>query len=97
MIYLNDSYIKEFHAPIVAVEEEKIITADSCFYAQIGAQPGDTGVVEVNGQKINVINTIKQRSILLSSSSHWTILQRTFPNRRSAQTQKRSSSDHDQK
>ena len=25
MIYLNDSYIKEFHAPIVAVEEEKII------------------------------------------------------------------------
>ena len=59
MIYLNDSYIKEFHAPIVAVEEEKIITADSCFYAQSGGQPGDKGVVEVNGQKVNVINTIK--------------------------------------
>ena len=41
MIYLNDSYVKEFHAPIVAVEEEKIITADSCFYAQSGGQPGD--------------------------------------------------------
>ena len=39
MIYLNDSYVKEFHAPIVAVEEEKIITADSCFYAQSGGQP----------------------------------------------------------
>ena len=25
MIYLNDSYIKQFQAPIVAVEEEKII------------------------------------------------------------------------
>ncbi|GIR66042.1 MAG: hypothetical protein CM15mP70_11490 [Pelagibacteraceae bacterium] len=24
MIYLKDSYIKEFHAPIVAVEEEKL-------------------------------------------------------------------------
>ena len=59
MIYLNDSYIKEFHAPIVAVEEEKIITADSCFYAQSGGQPGDKGVVEVNGQKVNVVNTIK--------------------------------------
>lgn len=59
MIYLNDSYIKEFQAPIVAVEEEKIITADSCFYAQSGGQPGDKGVVEVNGQKVNVINTIK--------------------------------------
>ena len=59
MIYLNDSYIKEFHAPIVAVEEEKIITADSCFYAQSGGQPGDRGVVEINGQKVNVINTIK--------------------------------------
>ena len=59
MIYLNDSYIKQFQAPIVAVEEEKIITADSCFYAQSGGQPGDKGVVEVNGQKVNVINTIK--------------------------------------
>ena len=46
MIYLNDSYIKEFQAPIVAVEEEKIITSDSCFYAQSGGQPGDKGVVE---------------------------------------------------
>ena len=59
MIYLNDSYVKEFHAPIVVVEEEKIITADSCFYAQSGGQPGDKGVVEVNGQTVNVINTIK--------------------------------------
>ena len=25
MIFLNDSYIKEFQAPIVAVEEEKIM------------------------------------------------------------------------
>ena len=48
MIYLNDSYIKEFHAPIVAVEEEKIITADSCFYAQSGGQPGDKGFVELS-------------------------------------------------
>ena len=64
MIYLNDSYIKEFHAPIVAVEEEKIITADSCFYAQSGGQPGDKGVVEVNGQKVNVINTIKHMSLI---------------------------------
>ena len=59
MIFLNDSYSKEFQAPIVAVEEEKIITADSCFYAQSGGQPGDKGHLEVNGQKVNVINTIK--------------------------------------
>ena len=43
MIFLNDSYSKEFQAPIVTVEEEKIITADSCFYAQSGGQPGDKG------------------------------------------------------
>ena len=55
MIYLNDSYIKEFQSPIELVEDDKVITLDSCFYAQSGGQPGDKGVVEVNGQKINVI------------------------------------------
>ena len=41
MIFLNDSYVKEFQAPIQLVEDDKVITADSCFYAQSGGQPGD--------------------------------------------------------
>ena len=57
MIYLNDSYIKEFQAPIVAVEEEKIITADSCFYAQSGGQPGDKGKIIIGNDEIDVIDT----------------------------------------
>jgi misacylated tRNA(Ala) deacylase len=59
MIFLNDSYIKEFQAPIELVEEDKVITTDSCFYAQSGGQPGDKGSLEINGEKFNVINTLK--------------------------------------
>ena len=59
MIYLNDSYIKEFQASVKLVEEDKVVTTDSCFYAQSGGQPGDKGTIEINGQKFNVINTIK--------------------------------------
>jgi misacylated tRNA(Ala) deacylase len=59
MIYLNDSYIKEFTSPIKLMEEDKLITEESVFYAQSGGQPGDKGVFTVNGQKVNVINTIK--------------------------------------
>ena len=59
MIFLNDSYVKEFQAPIQLVEDDKVITADSCFYAQSGGQPGDKGLMEINGEKFNVINTLK--------------------------------------
>jgi misacylated tRNA(Ala) deacylase len=59
MIFLNDSYVKEFQAPIQLVEGDKVITVDSCFYAQSGGQPGDKGSLEINGEKFNVINTLK--------------------------------------
>ena len=59
MIFLNDSYVKEFQAPIQLVEGDKVITTDSCFYAQSGGQPGDKGSLEINGEKFNVINTLK--------------------------------------
>ena len=59
MIFLNDSYVKEFQAPIQLVEDDKVITTDSCFYAQSGGQPGDKGSLEINGEKFNVINTLK--------------------------------------
>ena len=59
MIFLNDSYVKEFQAPIQLVEGDKVVTADSCFYAQSGGQPGDKGSLEINGEKFNVINTLK--------------------------------------
>ena len=59
MIFLNDSYVKEFQAPIQLVEDDKVITADSCIYAQRGGQPGDKGSLVINGEKFNVINTLK--------------------------------------
>ena len=62
MIYLKDSYIKEFQTPIKLVEEDKIITEESIFYAQSGGQPGDKGFMEINGQKVNVINTIRHEA-----------------------------------
>ena len=59
MIYLKDSYIKSFEEKILLVDDDKIITQDSSFYAQSGGQPGDKGALETNDQKFNVINTVK--------------------------------------
>lgn len=58
-LYLQDSYLKEFDAKVVAVNGKHIFLDRTAFYPNSGGQLGDTGVIEKNGKKFTVVNTTK--------------------------------------
>ena len=59
MIFLNDSYIKEFDSIITEIIDNKIFLKETAFYAKSGGQPGDQGNFTVNGETHQVTETIK--------------------------------------
>ena len=59
MLYIEDSYLKQFNGNIININENKIILNKKIFFGKSGGQPGDTGTFYINGKKINIIDTIK--------------------------------------
>ncbi|MFH1239604.1 MAG: alanyl-tRNA editing protein AlaXM [Candidatus Diapherotrites archaeon] len=56
LLYLSDSYLKKFEAQVVSVTDGKFVVLDKCaFYPESGGQPSDTGYLEKDGNKMNVI------------------------------------------
>ncbi|MBI3035312.1 alanyl-tRNA editing protein [Candidatus Woesearchaeota archaeon] len=50
VLYMNDSYLKEFEAVIESVKDDKFVVLDkTAFYPTGGGQPHDTGVFTCNG------------------------------------------------
>jgi len=49
-LFWKDAYQKEFDAEVLAVDGNKVILNQTCFYASSGGQIGDTG--EINGMKV---------------------------------------------
>lgn len=58
MIFLDNSYLKEFESNIVNINKNKIILDQTVFYAKSGGQPGDIGSLNDNENNINIIDTI---------------------------------------
>tara|TARA_Y100000590_G_scaffold414080_1_gene510635 strand:+ start:44 stop:745 length:702 start_codon:yes stop_codon:yes gene_type:complete len=66
-LFEKNSYLKEFESKIINVNKEKktIELEDTAFYAKGGGQPGDNGIIEIENQILEVIDTIKdERSII---------------------------------
>ena len=56
MLWLKDSYMKEFDAVVQSVAQGKFVVLDKCvFYTQGGGQPSDTGFLEKNGKGMRVV------------------------------------------
>ena len=51
MLYLEDSYLKQFNGNIININENKIILNNTIFFGKSGGQPGDTGTFYINGKK----------------------------------------------
>ena len=59
MLFIENSYLKEFNAIIIDINLNQIILDQTAFYAKSGGQPGDIGQLTMNRNTINIIDTIK--------------------------------------
>ena len=61
MLFIEDPYLKEFDAKILNINLNQIRLDQTAFYARSGGQPGDIGQLTINGNTINIIDTIKDQ------------------------------------
>ena len=61
LLYLDDSYLKEFDAKVVKVENNKVILNQTAFYPESGGQPADNGKIICNNIEYNVIDVKKEK------------------------------------
>jgi len=59
MLFIENSYLKEFNAIILDINLNQIILDQTAFYAKSGGQPGDIGQLTMNRNTINIVDTIK--------------------------------------
>ena len=65
-IFETNAYQKEIVTKITKIDKENktIELEDTIFYGQSGGQPGDTGQIIIDGQKIEVKSTIKSEDAI---------------------------------
>ena len=55
LLYLKNSYAKQFEATVVKVDGRFVILDKTLFYPQSGRQPSDTGTLVCNGREYKVL------------------------------------------
>jgi len=58
MLFIENSYIKEFDTKISKIEGDNLILEQTAFYAKSGGQPGDKGKLVINNKEINILDTV---------------------------------------
>jgi len=67
LLYLKDSYLKDFDATLLAIDEEQnvIILNRTAFFPGGGGQPSDNGFLIVEGKRLNIQKIIKNSGNIL--------------------------------
>jgi len=60
LLYLTDSYLREFEATVIAVEGNGVVLGRTAFYPGGGGQPADRGALMWEGGKAQVVKVKKQ-------------------------------------
>ncbi len=64
LLYLDDSYLREFEARVDSVEDHSVVLDTTAFYPRGGGQMSDRGMLEAFGQTYPVINVEKRGAIV---------------------------------
>ena len=64
-LFREDAYLKSCEAAVVAVTEEGVVLDRTVFYPMGGGQPGDIGVLSVDGTDFTVTDTRKSEAGIL--------------------------------
>ncbi len=70
LLYLTDSYLKEFEATVVEDLGESVVLDRTAFYPGGGGQPNDTGYLEVDGERLEVLSVEKAENKVLHHVKH---------------------------
>ncbi|MGC8568911.1 MAG: alanyl-tRNA editing protein [Nitrososphaeria archaeon] len=70
LLYLTDSYLKEFEATVVEDLGEALVLDRTAFYPGGGGQPNDTGYIEVDGRRLEVLSVEKAENKVLHHVKH---------------------------
>ena len=67
-LFETDAYMKEFQTKIIRINKENktLELEDTAFYAKGGGQPGDIGIIEIEGEEIRVTDTIKNEGSIIN-------------------------------
>ncbi len=65
LLYLSDSYLKEFDAVVLRIEGNMVELDKTAFYPESGGQLSDTGMLCQGNEEFNVVKAIKQAGKVL--------------------------------
>jgi Ser-tRNA(Ala) deacylase AlaX len=73
LLYLDDSYVREFHASVVAEGSQAVALGRTAFYPGEGGQPPDLGWLRWPGSETRVVGMRKEGDVL------WHVLEGLVP------------------
>jgi len=65
LLYMTDSYLREFDATVIAVRNDSVVLDRTAFYPGGGGQPHDTGVLRVGAQTYPVVRMQRREGEIL--------------------------------
>jgi len=67
MLFHTDSYLKEFDASVIEVNEHGVVLDKTAFYPSSGGQPFDTGFLKKGADEFSVVNCSKKEGKIIHS------------------------------